>query len=248
MGSDRPNESALPTAVREGLERLCTQLQETLGEQLESVILYGGLAKGELRQRVSNVNVLVVLKDVTVDALDKAVSPIQQGVRDFGLAVMVLSEDDLRRSTDVFPIKFLDMQQHHNVLYGKDVLVDLPIARDNLRLRCEQEIKNLLLRLRAFYLQRANHSELVESTLSSAISSLLSSLGGVLVLQTGEAPLGERAIVTTACRELGLDESALQDVLALSEGRSQPDAAELKRLYGAFMATVQNAADAVDRL
>ena len=79
------------------------------------MILYGGLAKDEYEPRTSDVNVMVVLKEVTVEVLDKVASPVQEGLRAFRLAVMVLSENDLRRSTDVFPIKFLDMQKYHRL-------------------------------------------------------------------------------------------------------------------------------------
>lgn len=242
------SETALPSSVRERLERFSSQLSDTLGEQLISVILYGGLAKGEYAGRSSNVNIMLVLNSVTVETLDKVASPVRQGKRDFGLAVMALTENDLRRSTDVFPIKFLDMQRHHRVLWGKDVLTDLHIATDHLRLRCEQEIKNLLVRLRGFYLQRAQHSELVESTLTAAISSFLSSLSALLILKTGQAPTDKKAIVAAGARELGLDSKPLQETLALKSGEYKPNAAELKQLYGAFMSTVERAADIVDKL
>ena len=248
MGQDWQSDTTFPNKVRKGLDRFCNQLRESLGEQLVSVILYGGLAKGEYAPSSSDVNVMLVLKEVTVEALDKAASPVRQGMRDFGLTLMVMMEDGLRRSTDVFPIKFLDMQKHHRVLWGKDVLADLPITKDHLRLRCEQEIKNLLLRLRQFYLQRGTRSELVESTLDTAISSFLGSLSALLVLKTGHTPTAKGAIAEAAIRELGLDEKPLQDVLALKAGKYKPDATELKRLYGAFMATVQKAADIVDEL
>ena len=45
-----------------------------------------------------------------------------------------------------------DMQQDYILLCGQDVMKDLTIKRDHLRLRCEQEIKNLMLRLRSSYL------------------------------------------------------------------------------------------------
>jgi predicted nucleotidyltransferase len=234
-------------SVHEGLERFCGQLREALGEELVGVILYGGLAKGEYAPSSSDVNVMVVLSEITLEALDRAVEPISQARRDVHLAALVLSEDDLRSSTDVFPVKFLDMQQHHRLLWGRDVLADLSISRDHLRLRCEQEIKNLMLRLRHFYLQRAHRPELIESTLASAISSFLTSLGAFLFLKTGQPPGGKAAVAEAAGRELGLDGALLRELLALKSGESRPDAAELKRLYAAFMAVVQQAAGLVDR-
>ena len=123
------HEHALPSSVREGLEQFSNQLADALGEQLVSLILYGSLVKGEYTEAHSDVNVLLVLKEVTVEQLDKVISPVQQGFRDIALAIMVLTEDDLRRSTDVFPIKFQDIKQHHVLLRGKDVLEDLLSVR-----------------------------------------------------------------------------------------------------------------------
>jgi predicted nucleotidyltransferase len=247
MTSDETMETALPASVQDGLGRVCAQLQEAFGEQLVSVVLYGGLAKGEYFPDTSDVNVMVVLTGVTVAALDKAAPIVQGGVRDFRLAVLLLSEDDLRRSTDVFPIKLLDMQRHHRVLWGKEVLTDLNIARDHLRLRCEQEIKNLLLRLRQFYLQRAHRPELIESTLTRALSSLLTNLNVLVELKTGQAAANKLAVIKAA-EKIGLDNQPLREVLALKRGELKPDAAELKRLYDAFMMTVQQAAVLVDTL
>jgi len=236
-----------PASVQEELQRFCNQLKEALGDGLVSVILYGGLAKDEYEPRTSDVNVMVVLKEVTVEVLDRAVSPVQEGLRAFRLAAMVLSENDLRRSTDVFPVKFLDMKKHHRLLCGKDVLTGLSIGKDHLRLRCEQEIKNLLLRLRRFYLHRASLPEAVEITLCGAISSLLIDIGVFVELKTGAAPKAKNALVEMVS-ELGLDSETLRKVLALKRGELKPDAHELKRLYDDFMRTVQRAAELVDKL
>jgi hypothetical protein len=134
------------------------------------------------------------------------------------------------------------------VLCGRDVLADLDITDAHLRLRCEQEIKNLLLRLRQFYVQRQHRPELVEATLGRAVSSFLTDLGVVLLLKTGAAPVGKEAIAEAAARELGLDGQVLHEVLALKGGTRQPNADELKRLYDEFMRSVEQAAEIVDGL
>ncbi len=71
MGSHHPEESTLPTAVREGLERLCTQLQETLGEQLESVI---AKMDKDIRQQFAHIKRVFLkrnLGNLPSDCLDK---------------------------------------------------------------------------------------------------------------------------------------------------------------------------------
>ncbi len=239
---------ALPEAVRNSLAQLRVQLQEAIGDQLVSMVLYGGLARGEWVAHRSDVNVMIVLKEVTVGVLDKVAPPIQQGMRDCQLAVLLVTEKDLRRSTDVFPTKFLDMKRSHLLLYGADLLPDLPIASDHLRLRCEQEIKNLLLRLREMYLRRSHRPELVEVTLFHSLSAFLASLRTLLQLKTGDAPVRHDAVAKAAASTLGIDLKTLQTLQTLKAGTSNAHEEELRQLYGAFMGEVEKAADIVDAL
>jgi hypothetical protein len=66
-------------------------------------------------------------------------------------------------------------------------------------------------------------------------------------LKTGEAPTGNGDVLQAA-EKLGLDGEPLESALALRRGELKPDAAELKRLYDAFMRTVQQAAELADKL
>ena len=156
-----------------------------LGDSLQSVVLYGGLAKGEFMPEHSDVNVLIVLRTIDVQVLDRAAPLVRQGGFEFGLTAMLLTETDLRDSAAVFPIKFLDMQRRHKVLWGEDPLAKLTVTRDHLRLRCDQELRNLSLRLRQQYIQRTDRSELLQATLNRAVSSLLVNLGVLLELKAG---------------------------------------------------------------
>lgn len=239
------NVAGLSETLQEGLTGLCTRLAEGLDGSLISVVLFGGLAKGEYIPGTSDVNVMIVLDNVTVNALDRTAPIVQAGARDMRLAAMIVGQGDLRRSAEVFPIKFLDMQRHHVVLWGKDVFANVSISRDHLRLRCAQEITNLLLRLRQFYVHRAHRPELIEVTLTRAVSSLLTSLGTLVELKTGKT-LPTKASVIEAVSGIGLDPQPLREVFALKRGELKPDTHELKRMYDVFMMSVQQAAALVD--
>lgn len=245
--SETTTEATLPKAVQQGLDQFCSKLQEALGDQLVSIVLYGGLARGEYAPKNSDVNVLVVLKEVDVDVLDRVAPHVRRGARKHRLSVLLLSEKNLRTSTDVFPIKFQDMQRHYRVLSGKDVITDIKIAREHLRLRCEQEIKNLLLRLCQFYLHSAHSSGLIENTLTRAISSFLTDLNVLVELKTGQVSNNKSSIVDEV-EKIGLDGGPLRNALALKQGEMKVKGAELKRLYGEFMGTVQQAAEMVNEM
>ena len=87
-----------------------------LGDSLQSVVLYGGLAKGEFMPEHSDVNVLIVLRTIDVQVLDRAAPLVRQGGFEFGLTAMLLTETDLRDSAAVFPIKFLDHVCYYSFL------------------------------------------------------------------------------------------------------------------------------------
>ena len=53
-----------------------------------------------------DVNMLVVLRDVVVDILDKLVRPYQKGFKDIILEVIVRTEEQLRSLMDIFPARF----------------------------------------------------------------------------------------------------------------------------------------------
>ena len=179
---------------------------------------------------------------------DEVAPVIRKATRTLGLTTMISSESDLQGSTDVFPVKFLDMQRHHVLLTGRDVLSDLSITRDHLRLRCEQEIKNLSLRLRSRYIQAHGKPKLMRRTLTRAIQPFSTSIRVLGQLKTGDEPPSDTDTLTSDAKTLDLDGHTLQEVLTLSRSKHGGRSAELKDLYGRFMRVVQQAAIIADEL
>ena len=146
------NLSILPTGIQTALESWKQDLEATLGDRLISAIIYDGVVKNDDAKDTDGIRVMLVMSEMSVEILDV----LREVCRRFKLArqlqPFILTQQDLMTSTDVFPIRFLDMQQDYILLCGQDVMKDLTIKRDHLRLRCEQEIKNLMLRLRSSYL------------------------------------------------------------------------------------------------
>jgi predicted nucleotidyltransferase len=237
----------LPVEVRTALETLCQSFSQSLPNQITSILLYGGLAKGEFHPATSDVNVLVVLPAIELSTLDRIAPPIEQARLAIRLNVMVLTEGDLTDSAEVFPTKFLDIQRHHRVLCGRDIAAAFHVPKDRLRRQCARELVNLNLRLRAFYLDRRHRPELIEGTLRRSISTLLINLGLLIELKTGASSTTKAATIDAAAK-LGFDPKALETFLNLKLGILKPSPAELKELYNTFMKLVQQAVDLAESL
>jgi hypothetical protein len=236
---------ALPKELATRVDAWADRLVAALGESLVGAAIYGGLAKGDYVPGRSDVNVALVLTAATPAVLDRLIPLVNEGARDWLLAPWVLTERDLRRATDVFPTKFLDLQRHHLLVCGRDVLGDLDVPHEHLRLRCEQELTNLHLRLRQTYLRRTARPELLETTLRRSLPALLANLGTLLELEN-KRPLATRNEILAAASASGLDVAAVERVQAIRTGAARPKPEEWRDLYAAFMVTVEKAVDRAD--
>ena len=221
-----PKPAVIPNDLADALDGFCRKLQRALGEQLISVILYGGVAKGEFVPGSSDVNVMMVIRDSTVELLERISPILDQARRDIHLSLLLLTERDLAPATEVFSTKFQDIQRYHIVLFGTDAAGQINVTQERLRRQCAREIMNLQLRLRQFYLQRMRRPEMIENTLKAVISPFLTTLSVLLELSTGEGTATKVATVASASK-LGLDPHVLERMLGLKRGEIKPDVDEL---------------------
>lgn len=239
----------LSGGVRRELDRICQRLSELLEGQLHSVTLFGSVARGAASEEdQGKVQVLVLLHKMDREALDAAASVFQRVAANVNLGPLILSQEELRSSTDVFPVKFLDMKLCHNTIFGEDPLEKLEIVSVHLRLRCEQEFKNLLLKLRNHYLHHSRQVDSLRSALGRGISAYLNTLRAALHLRNGVTPLLESELTELASSQLELDDSVLERALALRSNRRYGDLETVQQLYHDFLELVRETAGVVDRL
>src|ERR1035438_2700641 len=117
------------------------RVREAAGSNLESVLLFGSAVSGDFHPGLSNLNLLCVLRDCSFAAL-QALAPVAKWwERQKQLAPLCMTRKELARSTDVFTIELLDMQQHHRVLFGEDVVQGLRISMHVHRVQVEYELR-----------------------------------------------------------------------------------------------------------
>ena len=238
-------DNTLPEKTRSSLDGFCDQLEQALGSQFVSGVLYGKLARDINKTADMSVNFMVVLEEISTANLDVVGDALRKSK--VQIELLTLSEEDLRSSTDVFPIKFLDIKRIHVIYRGKDVMSQLEISKDNLRLRCEQEIKNLMLRLRLNYVSRKQNSKSIASLLSRIYLSLIRNLGVLVELKSGDV-LATNSDIIKGAGKLGIDTVVLHDVEKLRQDNFSHDLEDRKRLLEKVMQCVRDAAAMADKL
>ena len=223
-------------------EKLAKELENALGEELVSIAEYGP-SSSEDGQVPS---ILVVLAAVSSDNLALMRKPIENAHKNDAVGIMTLTENELKRSADVFPIKFRAISQNGKTLHGKNLISDMEIVDSHLRLRCEQELKNLSLRLRQKYIQGARTADLKASLLTSASNTFRQNLVVLAELKEGKTNASREELANIA-EGWELDLSPLEKVRKLTSDK-KPDDSEAESTYHDFRDMVDHAADIADKL
>lgn len=230
------------------LSQLTERLKKTYGDRLKSVILYGSAASGDHHGKYSDLNVLCVLGEITPRELEDS-TPIVRWWRDQGNpSPLLLSEEEVRDSTDCFPIEFHDIKERHRVLWGEDVAVNLEIDTCFYRAQVEHDLRAKLLRLRQKAAGVLADSNLLRSLLADSVSTFCVLFRHALLLSGAEAPFEKRAIVESARRTFGIEPGPFLRLLDLREEKIKPKDLDPGPLFAGYMKQIHTVIEAVDRL
>lgn len=230
------------------LNELVERLKKAYGERLVSVVLYGSAAVGDHSGRFSDINVLCVLSQVTPRELGEG-QPIVQWWREKGNpSPLLLSEEEVRTSTDCFPIEFHDIKERHRILYGQDPVAELEIDNSFYRAQVEYQLRSKVLRLRQKGAGVMHERDLLLELLADSVSTFCVLSRHALRLHGVDARWLKREIIDQAREEFGIDPAPFLSLLDLREGKTKPRALEPAPLYGSYLKEIQIVVDAVDRL
>src|SRR5271165_4183239 len=121
-----------------------SRLRAAARANLESVILFGSAVAGDFHPEFSNVNLFCVIRDGSFAALQALAPVIQWWDAQKQPPPLFMTRSEIERSTDVFTIELMDMQQHHRVVFGTDVLQGLSIPPNLHRVQVEYELREKL--------------------------------------------------------------------------------------------------------
>ncbi len=157
----------------------------------------------------------------------------------------VFSVAMLEGAADVFPIEFHEIVQRHVVLTGKDVFAGIAIDDGYLRLQCERELREKLLRLEEAYIEAHERPKDVTRLLMQSYSAFAAIFRGCLTLLGGEPPVATHDVVLAFCARAGLDASVFDRVEQLRRGEGVQESP--RALFERYHAQLAAAVSRVDR-
>ena len=228
------------------VEEFVTRVREAGGTNVESVILFGSAVAGDFHEGLSNVNLLCVLRDSSFQSL-QALTPVAKWWdKQRQPPPLCMARREIERSTDVFTIELLDIQQHHRVLFGADVLSGLQIPMDLHRVQVEYELREKLLLLRQHVLVASDNNSRLWDILLHSVPSFSTLFRHALIALGDSSHATRRNAVTALAQRLEFDDSAVLQVLDVREKKIDRKNIDIKDLVARYLAAVERVTTAVD--
>jgi predicted nucleotidyltransferase len=234
-----------PTTQWPILGTLVESLVRALGGRLRSVVLYGSAARGEYHQGTSDLNLVVVSEGLDPRDLEMLSAPLAAWVKQGQPLPRLMTPEILADAVDVFPIEFLDIRAHHVVLHGADPFAAIRVGVEPLRLQCEREFREKLMRLREGYLAaHASRTELAR-LLTSSYTTFLALFRAGLHLVGSPPPASGVEVAAAFCARAGLDPEPFAAIDRLRNGDASPGL-DMKTLFSRYYDQLARAVGVLD--
>lgn len=225
-----------------------SRLRAAAGANLESVILFGSAVAGDFHPEFSNVNLFCVIRDGSFGALQALAPAVKWWDGQKQPPPLFMTRDEIERCTDVFTIELIDMQQHHRIIFGEDVLQGLSIPANLHRLQVEYELREKLALLRQHLVLASGSDSRLWELLIRSVSSFTTLFRHALIVLGHEAPVGKREAVQALSKQIGFDASGILQVLDVRERKSDRKEFDVADVFSRYLAALQRVTAAVDRM
>jgi predicted nucleotidyltransferase len=238
--------SQLSPAVREKVTPFFTEITSTYDGNIHSIYLVGSVLTKDYIESVSDINSVIVLKAMDLKFLD-ILAPLGKKYREKMIsAPLLMTPDYIQKSLDVFPVEFLNFKLIHQTLLGEDILVDLNIARGDLKRQCEREIKGKLIWLRQGFISSMGDRQMLADTIIRQFTGYLPLFRGLIQLLNENPPMGHEDVVAVLSRLTGTETDIFEETYAMKKKQLKPTFEQLHTLFEKYYQATERLLEVID--
>lgn len=238
--------------MEETLNEFVSKLRQCWGDDLISVVLHGSFARTEARtdrdQSYSDLNLICVLRTATAYELRECAEALEWWRKKKQPPPLVLSLNDVRTRTDVFPIEYIDILENHRILYGKNLFEGMTVDRANHRAEVEHEISSNLIRLRQKYLLLHKEPKEILRLMIESAPAFGTMARHALMLAGASAPSELSEIFDAAEKRFSLNAAPFLRILRVRRSGDKVADSEINELFGSYLDQVTKLERIVDEL
>lgn len=232
--------------IKDIILKYMSEIKKIFGDNLVSVILFGSAVRGDFVKGKSDINLLIVRKKRNSNEMLKLHKIYKKLKRRINLAVpLLLTENEIKRSTDVFPMEYRDIKDFHIVLKGKDVFKNLKIEDRFLRLELESQIKGKLILLRESFIQSLNNKRILKNILLNSIPAITVILRNVFILNKKPVPQDIESLINSAEKLTKIKFNAFREIIELKKDINKR--IDIIQIYSDYIAEIEKLSDYIDK-
>ena len=179
--------SALRLYVADRVEPLFSTILESKKDELLALHVIGSALTDDFDPERSDVNSLIVLKQMDLDFLDLVAALCRQEPK--LAAPMLMTPKYIERWRDVSPVELLDLKLVNKLVYGTDIVSSVEIDPADVRLQCKRELRNRLIRLNWGYVRAEGNKTDLSTLLHDSVIGLAPIMRGILYARGEQPPL-----------------------------------------------------------
>jgi hypothetical protein len=237
-----------PADVEQDARAWAEPLVRAAGDRLRALYVYGSALRPGYDRAKSDVNLLLVVRDDSFATLDDLAQALpDDGGKPSRFTPLVLSEETLRRSQDVFPLDYLDLLARRALLAGEDVFAGIRVSLANLRHQCEYELRSKLVGTRQAYLASHGAPTAARVLLVRAAGGSAALYRHLLTLRDAPHPETRDALGRAVAAAYGVDAAGLEAPF-VERAETREDTARAKTRLAAYLEALERLIVAVDEL
>ncbi len=168
------------------LDKLVESLKSSLSDNLVSIIAFGSQAN--VLDAKLNLNLMIITNSLEAENLYEISKPVKNWVKQKNPIPVIMTKDEWYSSFDVYALEYSDMKDNYRVIYGEDLVSHVSINKYFLRLQCESELKNLLLKYKNNFLMNVKSDREMKKLLNNVIKTLVVIFRSILRLHDRAVP------------------------------------------------------------
>jgi hypothetical protein len=232
-------------AQERALGALARDLEGVFGARLASLVAYA------THDGDDTLHTLALIEGLTFRDLT-ACLPLADDWRRRGLAVpLMLSEAELSRTVDIFPLEYSAIISSHAIVRGRNPFDGIRVPSEDVRRACEAQAKSHLIHLREGFLESHGEAAAIGRLIVRSAGPLRALIANIARLfdygrdTTASAPLSDEALAHIAETRMGVPAALVHDVLTAST-TGQTTIADPSALLARYLDAAQRMWDYVD--
>jgi hypothetical protein len=229
----------LPVETQATIRSYTKEVGKLFGTLLEGLLLYGSVVRGEFLAGRSNLNFLLLLAAHDRARLSGYAKAHKKWAREQVIVPLMLTEAELTSSVALFPLEYLEIQEQHRLLAGRDPFIGLHVDTSGLEVQIRQNLRANLLRLRQRFVEGGGAVEAITILLPLSLTAVLPCIRGLQRLAQRKTSGTAEQLLMEWQETVEMDCSGFVDVLHLKRGLISPGPVEVPRLFDRYVAQLE---------